>query len=192
MANPYHDENGRFSSKAAMQGSIARLLKEGNFEAYNKLKSEYETIEAEKVGKNPRGKNPTTDPNNTFKNIQTLEKLEEAYEIMTSPENLHMDGEIGRGRAQARFRKLNKEYLARKKEIETTRIGVPPSNEYNMFAHITNTQTLKETYDNKVKTALIREKRLGEFAHLDILDEEYRERLQELENSAEWNLTQQE
>lgn len=45
MANPYHDENGRFCSRDEMKAAISRLAAEENFTAYFNLRSEYEVIE---------------------------------------------------------------------------------------------------------------------------------------------------
>jgi len=45
MANPYHDENGRFCSRDEMQAAISRLAAEEKFTAYFNLRSEYEVIE---------------------------------------------------------------------------------------------------------------------------------------------------
>lgn len=47
MANPYHDEQGRFCSKTKMRNSIARLETQGKVVEYFELRTEYEKISGE-------------------------------------------------------------------------------------------------------------------------------------------------
>jgi transcriptional regulator of heat shock response len=42
MANPFHDETGRFCSAGEMQDALTRLAATGDFAIYSKLKDEYE------------------------------------------------------------------------------------------------------------------------------------------------------
>lgn len=49
MANPYHDETGRFCSKGEMQKAISNAQKNGNWEAYFQLRTDFENIENNKV-----------------------------------------------------------------------------------------------------------------------------------------------
>jgi hypothetical protein len=52
MANPYHDENGKFCSKDEMRAAIDNLATKSGpaaFDNYFKLRTEYETIESGKV-----------------------------------------------------------------------------------------------------------------------------------------------
>jgi len=45
MANPYHDEQGRFCSKGEMGAALARLEKSGDVSAFLKLRQEFQEIE---------------------------------------------------------------------------------------------------------------------------------------------------
>ena len=45
MPNPYHDENGRFCSKAEMESAVKRLAAAGDLEGYFSLRSDLEHIE---------------------------------------------------------------------------------------------------------------------------------------------------
>lgn len=49
MANPYHDEHGKFCSKGEMQAAIQGLAAKSDLEGYFKLRTELEAIEAKKV-----------------------------------------------------------------------------------------------------------------------------------------------
>lgn len=49
MANPYHDETGRFCSKGEMQTAINNLAKKGDLDNYFKLRKEFEEIEQNKM-----------------------------------------------------------------------------------------------------------------------------------------------
>ena len=49
MANPYHDEHGKFCSKGEMQAAIQGLAEKSDLEGYFKLRTELESIEAKKV-----------------------------------------------------------------------------------------------------------------------------------------------
>lgn len=48
MANPYHDDTGKFCSKGEMQSALKRLASAGDTQGYFKLQAEYEAIETEK------------------------------------------------------------------------------------------------------------------------------------------------
>lgn len=49
MANPYHDETGRFCSKGEMQTAINNLAQKGDLDNYFKLRKEFEEIEQNKM-----------------------------------------------------------------------------------------------------------------------------------------------
>lgn len=49
MANPYHDETGRFCSKNEMIAAIARAQKSNDWEQYFQLRTDFETIESNKI-----------------------------------------------------------------------------------------------------------------------------------------------
>ncbi len=47
MANPYHDETGKFCSKTEMRTALDRLYKAKNFDGYFSLRQDYDAIEEE-------------------------------------------------------------------------------------------------------------------------------------------------
>ena len=53
MANPYHDETGRFCSKGEMQAAIQKLATKGDLDGYFALRKELEDIESGKIAVTP-------------------------------------------------------------------------------------------------------------------------------------------
>jgi hypothetical protein len=60
MSNPYHDEQGRFCSKAEMGAAISRLADSGKMDEYFALRTEYEKLSNETFVKpQPKSSKPS-------------------------------------------------------------------------------------------------------------------------------------
>lgn len=67
MANPYHDENGRFCSKGEMRAAVNRLASGNNLDAYFTLRSEFEASSGESLNATPKLETPSVADTSTRK-----------------------------------------------------------------------------------------------------------------------------
>lgn len=76
------------------------------------------TLEISARGKAPAHKvKVDTMARNMFSNASTLEQLDRAYDMMTSPENIAMDGERSQAKVRAEYKRINSQFETRRKQL---------------------------------------------------------------------------
>lgn len=87
MANPYHDENGRFSSANGMKDAVHRVAQGGNVGEYLTLREQYETAKENSNNSTPERSPwaaPTVDSTPLTGARHTLHKLLTDYGVNSS------------------------------------------------------------------------------------------------------------
>ena len=79
MANPYHDETGRFCSKNEMQAAITKLATKGDLEGYFALRTEFEKIEKNQVVISKDAIRNLYNRSALIENLKDKEELSEIY-----------------------------------------------------------------------------------------------------------------
>lgn len=82
MANPYHDETGKFCSKGEMQTAINKLASKGDFEGYFALRTELERIEKNQIVISKEAILKLYNRSPLIENVKDKEELSNLYETL--------------------------------------------------------------------------------------------------------------